>query len=92
MEDLDYFKSHIMLRVDQMQQEIESFRSMNYEEIQNLRKENQAFSREIDRYDTLYRKMLGDYMTALEENKKLILKQSQLESQVNQYSINSATI
>jgi len=55
-------------------------KDMNYEDIQNLRKENYAFSRELDRYDTLYRKMLGDYMNILEENKNLIMKKSQLES------------
>jgi len=39
--------------------------------VQNLRKENEGFSREIERYEALYRQMLTDYMKTIEEHKKV---------------------
>lgn len=39
--------------------------------------------REIDRYDALYRNMLNDYMAVLEDNKKFIEKQSDLEKKLS---------
>ena len=38
--------------------------------IQNNRKENESFRREIERYDVIYRKMLSEYSNILEENKR----------------------
>lgn len=49
------------------------------DEIQDLHRENQGFSRELDRYDALYRKMLNDYMGILEENKAYLLKFQEIE-------------
>ena len=44
-----------------------------------MKKENESLSREIDRYDALYRNMLNDYMNSIEENKKLVEKQARIE-------------
>ena len=63
--------------------EVELLRDPFRDIVQNLKKENESFMREIDRYDALYRNMLNDYMVALEENKKFVEKQSELEKRLS---------
>ena len=69
----------MLQKVQSLFSQIEEIKTPFENEVQDLKKENQAFSRELDRYDALYRNMLNDYLNSIEENKKLVEKQARIE-------------
>jgi hypothetical protein len=42
--------------------------------IEDLKKENLSFVRELERYDSQYKKVFGDYLEVLQEHKQVIEK------------------
>lgn len=72
--EVEYLKSFLLQKIQSVILEVEEIKVPFRDAIQDLKKENEAFMREIDRYDALYRNMLNDYMVALDENKKYIEK------------------
>jgi hypothetical protein len=59
-----------------------------------MKRENESLLRELDRFDSLYRKLFTEYLDALTENKKLLDGQTSLEKRLAGHSnyINNATI
>lgn len=78
-QELNHLKTFLLSKLQSVLDTIEDVRRPINDQIQNLIKENEGFDRELDRYDALYRNMLNDYMATLEENKKLIEYQYQMQ-------------
>ena len=49
-----------------------------------MKKENESFLRELDRFDNLYKRLFGEFTEALVDNKGLIEKNHELEKRQSQ--------
>eukprot|EP00347_Sterkiella_histriomuscorum_P015086 403358369 len=87
--DQDNLKNFVMQQIQQVLTKLGELQTPMLDQVQNLKRENESFIRELDRYDALYRNMLNDYINVLEENKSYVLKQQELEKTLN---LNRGTI
>ncbi|CDW80056.1 UNKNOWN [Stylonychia lemnae] len=89
--EIENLKNFVMIKLQEVLGEIEEIKRPVNDSIQNIQKESQALSRELDRYDALYRIILSDFQQILDDHKSLIEKQhNQLIQQQKQHQENLA--
>jgi uncharacterized protein YdcH (DUF465 family) len=64
------------------------------EAVEDLKKENMSLVRELERYDSNFKRIFGDYIEVLTDYKGLLEKFNEVEKKLgaNQNYINNATI
>ncbi len=75
--------------------DIDQLRLPFKEAVEDLKKENMSLQRELERYDTNFKKVFGDYIEVLSDYKGLIEKFSEIEKKLvasSQNYITNATI
>ena len=70
--ELEEVKQFAKSKMQRMNYDIEDLRSPVTDVVNDLKKENESFMRELDRMDSLYKKVFIEYMDALTENKRIL--------------------
>lgn len=66
-------------KIVELARELREMKQPLEDKYQNLLCESQNFQRQLDRYDALYRGILGDYMHTLDSQKDIISARMKLE-------------
>ena len=81
--DHDELKNFTHNKVKRFTSEIDDLKKPMSDAVEDLKKENLSFLRELERYDSQYKKVFGDYIEVLQEHKQVIEKLNEIEKKMN---------
>ncbi len=91
--EFNELKSFTQKKVSRFTSDIDELKQPLGDAVEDLKKENLSFVRELERYDSQFKKVYGDYMDVLQEYKSVLQKLEEGDKKaLNSSFINHATI